>query len=254
MLVALFGKNGAGKTMLTVQLAQIAAERGQFVGIVSTEIRYGVIQRALGKKVDEAKSIKLAILDSKNIKKYATAFTENIYFYSMADVDDITSHVIEDESLLAKFVEAVKAKFDLVLVDCTDRATDDLTAAFLKQTDLIVNIVESSPDGIAFFNAHKPLRETFYSPEKEVIVLNKNIETNLNQETAQRLIGNKIDFVIPYMPAVFENKLEQKADKHLKKIVSEFYQAFFVIDEAESKAVAQVKKKPVFGFKKKSVK
>lgn len=223
MIIAVFGAAGAGKTTLITHLAKASVAEGKFVGIVSAETRFGSLQRELGVKVADEKSLKQAILDSGNIKKYFVGLSENIYILSMADHDDITSHVVEDVQLMQKFASEASKKFDVLFVDCTDRATDDLTAVFLRSADKIINIIESTPKGIAFFNAHQILRESFFGQAKEVLVLNKNIPTNLNKETAEKLISSRIDFVIPYFPAMYENALEQKSDKKYVKCVSELW-------------------------------
>ena len=246
MIISVFGSAGAGKTSLVIDLARQLANNGLFVGIVSAETRLGTLQRELGGKVEEGKSLKQAILDSGNVKKYAVMYTQNIYYYSMADQDDITSHVVDDMGLIEKFISEVNKKFDILIADCTDRATDDLTAAFLKRADKIINLIESTPKGIAFFNAHHPLRESFYDPQKELIVLNKNIATNLNRDTAQSLIAHRINLVIPYFPTFYEDQLEQRSNKKYSKCIADLMR--LVISNDQDTTIEKVNKKK-FGIK-----
>ena len=247
MIVSVFGAAGAGKTSLVIDLARQLAEDGRFVGIVSAETRFGTLQRELGGKVEESKSIKQAILDSGNIKKYAVMHTSNIFYFTMADQDDITSHVVDDIGLIEKFIDEVSKKFDVLIADCTDRATDDLTAAFLKRADKIINLIESTPKGIAFFNAHYPLRESFYDPQKELVVLNKNIPTNLNKDTAQSLIAHRIDLVIPYFPTFYEDQLEQRSNKKYSKCIADLMK-LVISNDQDTTALEKVNKKK-FGIK-----
>ena len=88
--------------------------------------------------------------------------------------------------------------------------------------------------------------ETKLDPQKELIVLNKNIATNLNRDTAQSLIAHRINLVIPYFPTFYEDQLEQRSNKKYSKCIADLMR--LVISNDQDTTIEKVNKKK-FGIK-----
>lgn len=244
MILCVFGKGGSGKTAISTHLGNHLSKDNNFVGIIGADTRYGVLQRRLGKKIPMEKSLSIAILDNNSPNKYFEKINDNMYILSMADNEDILSYQNMDKTLIDEFVNKTKSKFDHLIIDCTDRATDPITLSFIQHADKIINVVESSLDGILFLNSHKKLFESQLFKDKEIFVLNKHIEENINLSNIEEISKVKMDVVISYKDTIRDNSFKCEEDKYLSEKVSEIYN---VLKQEKEELISSPKRK-IFDF------
>lgn len=228
MIISVFGKDGAGKTTIATHLAKYYSNKNFFVGLISTETRYGSIQRVLGVEVTEKQSLLQAILDPQMASKCFTKVNDNMYLLSMSDITTIKdfdtatallgsqkTQTEEQEKRVERFINNVKDVFDILIIDCTDRVTDILTYTFLSQSDKIVNVIQSNLDGVAYETAHLMFNDLAIFQNKKINVLNKHMEKIINQSTIEKLLQEKIHMAISYDSVFIE--LDGKINKKLTK-------------------------------------
>lgn len=221
MIISVFGKNGSGKTTISTHIARALADKNHFVGIVSIESRYGSIQRSLGIKINEDSSIINAIIQINDIKKYFVEYTKNIYVLSLSDFDDITKYdalnnISKDDNILSSFLSKLNKSFDYVIIDLTEMIIDNLTFFMAKNSDKLLNIIESRPESIAFADAHKNILKTIINENKIINVLNKHDESIINKNSIQRIYGN-IDFVLDFDLSIIKDERENNINKYVLK-------------------------------------
>lgn len=251
MIISIFGKDGAGKTTIATHLAKYYSDKNFFVGLISTETRYGSIQRVLGVEVTEKQSLLQAILDPQMASKCFTKVNDNMYVLSMADITTIKDYdtatallgnqnkqTEEQEKRVERFINNVKDVFDILIIDCTDRVTDVLTYTFLSQSDKIVNVIQSNLDGVAYETAHLMFNEMAIFQNKKINLLNKHCEKIINQASIEKLLQEKIALSIPYDSLFIETdgKINKKISKELILLDK------FIHDNKEKELTDQKKK------------
>ena len=260
MIISIFGKDGAGKTTIATHLAKYYSDKNFFVGLISTETRYGSIQRVLGVEVTEKQSLLQAILDPQMASKCFTKVNDNMYVLSMADITTLKDYdtatallgnqnkqTEEQNKRVERFIDNVKDVFDILIIDCTDRVTDILTYTFLSQSDKIVNVIQSNLDGVAYETAHLMFNEMAIFQNKKINLLNKHCEKIINQASIEKLLQEKIHTSIAYDSSFLETDGTIN-----KKIIKDITTLDGIIHQEES---SEKKKKgftlPSFGLKNK---
>lgn len=263
MIISIFGKDGAGKTTIATHLAKYYSNKNFFVGLISTETRYGSIQRVLGVEVTEKQSLLQAILDPQMASKCFTKVNDNMYVLSMADITTIKdfdtatallgsqkAQTEEQEKRVERFINNVKDVFDILIIDCTDRVTDVLTYTFLSQSDKIVNVIQSNLDGVAYETAHLMFNDLAIFQNKKINVLNKHMEKIINKATIEKLLQQKIPLAISY-----DSLLIEMDGTINKKIMKDITNLDAIIHEKNNEISSDKMKKgitlPSFGFKNK---
>jgi len=226
MIISVFGKNGSGKTTISTHLAKYLSMQNKFVAVISLETRYGSLQRSLGIKVPEEKSM-INALSQEDIKQYFTKYNDNMYILSLSDVDDITKYdainnLTKDEKILTEFILKIRDLFDYVIVDVTERIIDNFTFFMIKNSDKLINIIESRPETLSFALSHKEILSTLIQEKNIINLLNKHDESVINLSTIQNTYGN-IDININFDLNVIKNERENILNKHLISNMSNIY-------------------------------
>lgn len=260
LIISVFGKDGAGKTTIATHLAKYYSGNNYFTGVISTETRYGSLQRVLGVEVTEKQSLLQAILDPNQASKCFTKINDNMYVLSMADITTIKDYdtatallgnqknqTAEQNKRVEKFIDNVKDVFDILIIDCTDRITDVLTYTFLSKSDKIINVIQSNLDGVAYETAHLMFNDLAIFQNKKINVLNKHYEKIINQKTIEKLLQEKIHTSIAYDRSFLETDGTIN-----KKIIKDITTLDGIIHQEE---IGEKKKKgftlPSFGLKNK---
>lgn len=215
MIISVFGKEGSGKTTVACSFGEILSEKGIRTLIVSAETRYGILQRRFGSSIEKNKSMYLGFLNSFENKGFYKMVKENLAIVSLADEDDITSYNDLGEQIIKDSIANMKDDFDVIVFDCTSRATDELTYQFLEVSDKIVNVVESSVDGIVFQNAHEKLFESEILKDKTISVLNKHLESAVNLSTVKGITKTDYTVVYAYKPSIIQDLIKSQHNNYI---------------------------------------
>lgn len=217
-IISLFGKEGAGKTTIAISFAEVLNDLGYKTLLFSTETRFGILQRRLNMRIEKRQSMYFAFLEEYKDKSFYRRAKENLYISSLSDEDDITSYNEIEESIIKDSISQMKLDFDYIIVDATARATDELTYHFLQESDHIINIVESSIDGMLFQNAHLKLFESDMFKEKTIDILNKHNENLVNLQTIENTTNTKFKAVYKYNSNVLEDTINFEQNIMIKNI------------------------------------
>lgn len=218
MIISVFGSGGSGKTTIAKILAEKLSQENTFSVIIDCESRFGAFARQIGGNVPLEKSLKRAVLDTENLNLYENTWGSNVSYFSMADEEGVDSYLSTTDEILEEFLENLKLTYDFIIFDCTQNIKDDLTSFALQKADLCINVINSSVQGLAFHNAHKPAFE--YLNLKEYRILNKNFPNNLNQSTAENIIGQEIHLSLSFSVSVLEKSLYLESEPKFEEKVS----------------------------------
>lgn len=241
MIISVFGKNGAGKTSIATHLAHNLAQDNKFTSVVSLEMRYGSLQRSLGITVPDSKSI-INVLTQDEVNSYFTIYEDNIYIASLANCDDITKYdainnLAKDENILSSFMKKLKSSFDYSIVDLTELIIDPFTFFMIKNSDYLINVTESRPEGVAYANSHKDLISSVIDKNKVINVLNKHDEGIINLKTVKSLFDD-IDVCIAFSLDDIKKERENKLSKNLLEKTKEI---MLIIEKRNENAVFEEK-------------
>lgn len=240
---SVFGKEGAGKTTIAISLAECLNNLGYKTLLISAETRFGIIQRRLNVEIEKNKSMYFGFLGEYKDKSFYKRVKENLYITSLSDEDDITSYNKIEDKIIKDSINEMNLDFDYIIVDCTSRATDDLTYQFLKESDYIINVVESSIDGMLFQNAHDKLFKSDIFKDKTIDVLNKHNENLINLQTIERTTETRYRAVYKYNSNVIEDSINFEQNTMIQRISDDLLIAEIIKEKKiEKKEVKGVKK------------
>lgn len=217
-ITSVFGKGGTGKTTIAISLAECLNSLNYKTLLISSETRFGILQRRLNTDIEKSKSMYFGFLKEFKDKSFYKRLRENLYITSLADEDDITSWSDIEESIIQNSIDEMNLDFEHIIVDCTDRATDELSYHFLKNSDHIINVVESSVDGILFQNAHKELFESDLFKGKTINALNKHDEGLINFTTVEKNTQSRYEAIYKFSNSVIENNTNFEQNKSIQRI------------------------------------
>lgn len=244
MIISVFGKEGSGKTTLACSFGEILSDRKMKTLVVSAETRYGILQRRFGTSIEKNKSMYLGFLNGFENKGFYKLIRERLGIVSLADEDDITSYNELGEQIIKSSIEKMKEDFDVIVFDCTARATDELTYQFLQASDKVVNVVESSIDGMVFQNAHEKLFDSEVFKAKTVNVLNKHLESAINLSTVKEITGSNYSVVYDYRPSIVQDLVKSENNRYIGEVSEDILD---IVTGIEEQSVQKKGIKGVFG-------
>lgn len=225
MLITIIGKGGSGKSTLASIIAKVISSQGSQTLLTQAETRYAVIQRRFDKSIGN--SMYYGYLNGFQGGEFFVQAQRNLYLLSMADYDDFRSFNEIDEDILNSSIDSLMENFDTIVVDGTSRVNDQLTMNYIKRSDVIINLVDSSIDGIAYDLAHKDLYKIdVFKRTKFLNVLTRYKERVLNLESIENTLEKKFDLVLEYDDSVEFQLLQNIYPKALNAKVKDFITKF----------------------------
>jgi MinD-like ATPase involved in chromosome partitioning or flagellar assembly len=161
MITTIWGRAGAGKTTVAVNLAMALANKGKIIGVISSNLQYGHLQILFGQTVFDKHGTYKAIEDNDAISHYwKSGINENVFLmsvpneYCRLDYENITIQHVED--LLAQS----SAHFDCVIVDGSEDIGNPISSVALTMSTHVLLL-------------HRPsvVSCSWYASKKEVIPL-----------------------------------------------------------------------------------
>ncbi len=205
LVIAVWGKNGSGRSTVASNLAVCLAGKGYLVALVGASKAYGSIQHYLGMEVLEEKSIKKA-LEAVNEDDMVKSFVQHkrlkdLFVMSLSNTENClrlkTVKEEEGKSLLIN----TKDKFNYYIIDCTESFGDTLTTLGCRYADRVVEVIRPSIQAAAFRAAHRELIDGLKLAPKLIPVANNNKNLIDINELEQKL---KLKFtgILPYSRSV----------------------------------------------------
>ncbi|WP_313559190.1 AAA family ATPase [Ruminiclostridium cellobioparum] len=177
-VIAVWGKNGTGRSTVATNLAVYLARKGKLVGLVGTNKSYGSIQYYLGTAISEEKSLKNAI-EIVNEDDIVKSFVQHpkvkdLFLMSLSNSDNCLKLRGVKEDAGKRLILNTKDKFDYYIIDCTENFTDTLTAIGCQYADIILEIMKPTIQSAAFRISHEELLESIKLKDKIVSIANLN--------------------------------------------------------------------------------
>lgn len=165
MLIAIWGRDGTGKSTLSDALGGQLAKRS-VTAILDTDLTQPTLpQRVNGKRLSDDTSLGKAISDgiTGDISHYLHRHPrrEGLFYAGLTDMDEYMTYEIglEAKDAAQDFISQCAGLADTVILDLSGQRTDPFIPCALSRAEKVIVLITPDVQGICWFNAVKPLLE-----------------------------------------------------------------------------------------------
>ena len=202
-IIAIWGKNGSGKSTVASNLACLFAKRGHKTAIVGASRLFGSIQHFFGAHIPVERSIRhlLAGQESMGIAQYfhECADIKRLSIASLANDDDCLGCRREKPDAVLRFLGIAKRSFSYTIVDCDESPEDPLSMISLAESSRIAYVTQLTVQCAAFSKACESLVQGLRIAGKLEIVLNAHdLRAGINPSDFQLFGVERKAIALPY--------------------------------------------------------
>jgi MinD-like ATPase involved in chromosome partitioning or flagellar assembly len=203
-IIAITGKAGAGKSTILSNLACVYAHADATVGVLSCDLRYASLPYIFGEMSDIPSDKSLGTLFGKASLK--DTFTEykhisNLFIAAPAPSESCYSYEPPDEKGIKNFLELLRSTYDYTIIEAGEIMFNNFSALACIHADVLINIVESSIQGIAWEQSCYEMLTMYHAPESIINVLNEP-RGPFDTHSIEQHLGHKVDVQIRYTRAI----------------------------------------------------
>lgn len=176
MKIAIWGRDGTGKSTLSDALGQMFAKHG-VTAIIDTDLTQPTLPiRVNGQKLRSDSSLGTAIsgIGVDDAPRYLHQHPRNkhLFYAGLTDHDEYLSFELGlDASDAARgFVERCEVFADTIILDLSGQRTDPFLPVALSSSDKLIISITPDVQGVCWFNAAKPFFEAMNVSERIVPV------------------------------------------------------------------------------------
>ena len=208
-LIAVWGKNGTGKSTIAVNAAVCMAKNGFKTAVVGANRFYGSIQHYFGMSFSDEESLRRMLIRGNEIaiqpyfKEYE--LMNGLFLSSLSDADDCTGYRKFGGERSARFLNLVKRSFQCAIIDCEESIEDPISMLALTLSDRIIYCMKPNIQSVAFTTAHENLVEGLHIEKKITAVMNES--RGMSDFSDFKPFNTQADvFQIPYCQDVAMNE------------------------------------------------
>ena len=171
MVIAVWGRDGIGKSGLCDELGKLFAKKGVTV-IIDTDLTQPTLPvRLNGAKIDSNASLGKAIgMGTSDAALYLHQYQKlkALFYAGLTDQDEYMSYELglEADHAAQDFVERCTELADTVILDLSGQRSDPFLPAALIHADKVIILFTPDVQGICWFNSIKPLISTMNAQER----------------------------------------------------------------------------------------
>lgn len=197
--IALWGKNGAGKTNTAINLGTLIAEQGHSVLLLSTDIETPSLQKYFAVNINNGKGIKAVLAGTPILSAAVPTKIKNMFILGIEDTVTALDHSSVSLADADKLMGEAEREFDYVIFDCENGTTNPLALIGVAYSDLCIVLYSSDLQGLTWINAYRELIASLRPGCATSFVLCK--DTNqIDASRFESLTGVAPALSIPYVP------------------------------------------------------
>ena len=203
MVIAVWGRDGIGKSVLCDELGKLFAKMGVTV-IIDTDLTQPTLPvRLNGAKIDSNASLGKAIgtgtLDAA-IYLHQHPKLKTLFCTGLASQDEYLSYELglEADHAAQDFVERCTELADTVILDLSGQRSDPFLPGALIHADKVITLFTPDVQGICWFNSVKPLISTMNAQERILPVV-ALMGRHHDQLAVEKSTDTKLALVLPYV-------------------------------------------------------
>ncbi|MCL2146372.1 MAG: AAA family ATPase [Synergistaceae bacterium] len=175
-IVAVWGKSGSGKSVLSTNLSCALAKRGLKIALIGANRFYGSIQHYFGMGINPDESLRTCFSEMvySNIEKYfkACAMQKNLYVSSQSNYDDCLGYSKFSRDQVKRFLNLSGECFDIMVIECDDSIDDALSMLSLTHSELVLYVTRPTVQHAAFSNGFESLVKGLSLTDKMQVIVN----------------------------------------------------------------------------------
>ena len=227
-VISIAGTGGIGKSIITLNLANILKENNQKILIIDFDILNKSLHTILGvneysKKIKNKLQKNNLINNKINIKELIIKINKKVDLISGINLIFDSKYKISSEKI--KFIiEELKGYYDLIIIDTSSECFLDYTKNILKESDIILFLLEANlveikkaKNLLKIYNKNWKINE-----EKIKLIINKYNEESVDEKIIKNIFSEykilgKIKFNKKYNNLINKNFEENMYTKNIKK-------------------------------------
>ena len=227
-VISIAGTGGIGKSIITLNLANILKENNQKILIIDFDILNKSLHTILGvneysKKIKNKLQKNNLINNKINIKELIIKINKKVDLISGINLIFDSKYKISSEKI--KFIiEELKEYYDLIIIDTSSECFFDYTKNILKESDIILFLLEAN---LVEIKKEKNLLKIYNknwkrNEEKIKLIINKYNEESVDEKIIKNIFSEykilgKIKFNKKYNNLINKNFEENIYTKNIKK-------------------------------------
>jgi MinD-like ATPase involved in chromosome partitioning or flagellar assembly len=176
MILAIWGKSGSGKSVLSTNLSCALAKKDNKVALIGANRFYGSIQHYFGMGIKNNESLRSYFTDMmySNIESFfiECGLTKNLYISSQSNYDDCLGFRKFSKDKVKRFLNLAGECFDYIVVDCDESMDDALSMISLASAHQVVYVTRPTVHYAAFSFGFESLVNGLNLKEKMLVVIN----------------------------------------------------------------------------------
>ncbi len=226
-IICVWGSPGSGKTVCSLALAAVLAEKKKNVIIYNGDKLVPSLKMMCPTvEVDSKNSIGPLLMSGRYDdtlfaqKLVMHPMSEYISFIGMAPTDTYITYGDFDRSFVIQVLNKMAQLSDYVIIDGTSNPLDDgMTLVGLELADHIVRVITPDNKGLLYQDAARSIyRDAKYKFEQHITVLG-NVRS-ISPVSEIMSVSGKYDFVLPYAAEIENKHISGELMKDMKRFVS----------------------------------
>ena len=204
MLIAVWGRDGIGKSTLCDALGMLFAKQGITV-IIDTDLTQPTLPvRLNGSKFEAERSLGRAVsgIGANDASRYLHQHTnqKSLFYAGLIDMDEYLSYEIglEADNAAQDFVDQCLELADMVILDLSGQRTDPFVPGALSNADKIITMFTPHVEGLCWFKSVEHLLETMSAQERTVPVFSM-VERHSDIYAIEKADGIQFAISLPYV-------------------------------------------------------
>ena len=227
-IISISGTGGIGKSIVTLNIANILKEKNQKILIIDFDILNSSLHTILGvseysKKIKDKLEKNDLIKNKINVKDLIIKINKKIDLISGINLVFDSQYKIASEKI--KFIlEELKENYDVIIIDTSSECFFDYTKNILNNSDIILFLIEGNLLEIKKANNLLQIYYEKWNVEKEKIniIINKYNENAIDDSIIKKIFSEykilgKIKFNKKYNNLINKNFQEDVFTRNIKK-------------------------------------
>jgi MinD-like ATPase involved in chromosome partitioning or flagellar assembly len=209
MILAIWGRDGTGKSTLADVLGRLFARQG-VTAIIDTDLTQPTLPaRVNGKKLSADTSLGKAIsgVGADDAAKYLHQHpkTKQLFLAGLTDRDEYLSYELglDAVDVARDFMERCAALADTVILDLSGQRTDPFVPAALSNADIIIVPITPDVQGVCWMGAVKPFIEAMNASGRVLNVAAMATQPVL--DAIEKAANIRFAAVLPYVQEFRQN-------------------------------------------------
>lgn len=203
MLIAVWGRDGIGKSILCDTLGTLFAKQG-VTTIIDTDLTQPTLPMRLnGIKIDANASLGKAIgMDTVDTTPYLHQHPKlkTLFYAGLTDHDEYLSYEfgLEADDTAQNFVERCADLADTVILDLSGQRSDPFLPGAFIHADRVIVLFTPDVQGICWFNSIRPLLATM-NAEERILPVAAMADGHHDLFSAEKTADTKFVAALPYV-------------------------------------------------------